>query len=45
MTVHSLNKIQIVKKRTLKVRRFQSDRVSKVKVESASNGIAELAQA
>ena len=32
MTVHSLNKIKIVKKRKLKVRRFQSDRVSKVKV-------------
>ena len=32
MTVQALNKTKIVKKRKLKVRRFQSDRVQKVKV-------------
>ena len=32
MTVKALNKTKIVKKRMLKVRRFQSDRVQKVKV-------------
>ena len=32
MTVHALNKRKIVKKRKLKVRRFQSDRNLKVKV-------------
>ena len=32
MTVKALNKMKIVKKRKLKVRRFQSDRVQKVKV-------------
>ena len=32
MSVKALNKRKIVKKRMLKVRRFQSDRVQKVKV-------------
>ena len=32
MTVQAMNKTKIVKKRKLKVRRFQSDRVQKVKV-------------
>eukprot|EP00829_Urostomides_striatus_P013964 TRINITY_DN399_c0_g1_i1.p1 TRINITY_DN399_c0_g1~~TRINITY_DN399_c0_g1_i1.p1 ORF type:complete len:185 (+),score=46.80 TRINITY_DN399_c0_g1_i1:37-555(+) len=31
MTVHALNKMKIIKKRKLKVRRFQSDRNPKVK--------------
>jgi len=34
MTVQAMNKTKIVKKRKLKVRRFQSDRVQKVKVAS-----------
>ena len=32
MTVQSINKLKIIKKRKLKVRRFQSDRNEKVKV-------------
>ena len=32
MTVHAINRMKIVKKRKLKVRRFQSDRNPKVKV-------------
>ena len=34
MTVQAMNKTKIVKKRKLKVRRFQSDRVQKVKVKN-----------
>ena len=34
MTVHAMNKIKIIKKRKLKVRRFQSDRNPKVKVKN-----------
>lgn len=45
MTLKGLNKIKIVKKRKLKVRRFQSDRVQKVKVAWESHIIAQLAQA
>ena len=45
MTLKGLNKIKIVKKRSLKVRRFQSDRVQKVKVEWNSDVVAKLAQA
>ncbi|MDR3735272.1 MAG: hypothetical protein P4L10_07025 [Acidobacteriaceae bacterium] len=47
MTVKGINKLKIVKKRMLKVRRFQSDRVQKVKVHSEpiTRKIAELEEA